>query len=90
MAQDKHDTSDGRMCNANILTSPIDSGVTCLLKYKGPSKEFGKRALKTLINKLRMRSCASVDISPPDPCYKVVYLGNVLTGWAKGEWHIYV
>lgn len=27
----------------------------------------------------------SVTITEYDPTYKVVYLGNVLTGWAKGE-----
>lgn len=27
----------------------------------------------------------SADITPVDPTYKVVYLGNVVTTWAKGE-----
>lgn len=31
------------------------------------------------------RRSNSVEISTPDPEYKVFYLGNVLTGWAKGE-----
>lgn len=50
-----------------------------------PNKEFGKRILKTIVNKIRLKQCQSLDISPPDPNYKVVYLGNVLTGFAKGE-----
>lgn len=46
------------------------------------------RALRTLtkgLGKLLRRRTDSVDISPPDPEFKVSYLGNVLTGWAKGE-----
>ena len=37
------------------------------------------------LGKLLRRRTDSVDISPPDPEYKVCYLGNVLTGWAKGK-----
>ncbi|XP_022908112.1 uncharacterized protein [Onthophagus taurus] len=48
-------------------------------------KERGKRAFKALLNKLRLRKCASADITEPDPTYKVAYLGNVVTGWAKGD-----
>lgn len=46
------------------------------------------RALRTLtrgLGKLLRRRTDSVDISPPDPEFKVSYLGNVLTGWAKGK-----
>lgn len=46
------------------------------------------RAIRSLtkgIGKLLRRRTDSVDISPPDPEYKVCYLGNVLTGWAKGK-----
>ncbi|XP_041973745.1 uncharacterized protein LOC121729332 [Aricia agestis] len=32
-----------------------------------------------------LRRTNSVRISEPDPVYKVAYLGNVLTGWARGE-----
>lgn len=32
-----------------------------------------------------LRRGGSVRISEPDPVYKVAYLGNVLTGWARGE-----
>lgn len=48
------------------------------------------RAIRSLtkgIGKLLRRRTDSVDISPPDPEYKVSYLGNVLTGWAKGKRH---
>lgn len=46
------------------------------------------RALRSLtkgLGKLLRRRTDSVDISLPDPEFKVSYLGNVLTGWAKGE-----
>lgn len=46
------------------------------------------RALRTLtkgLGKLLRRRTDSVEISAPDPEYKVSYLGNVLTGWAKGK-----
>lgn len=45
------------------------------------------RAIRSLtkgLGKLLRRRTDSVDISPPDPEYKVCYLGNVLTGWARG------
>ncbi|KAB0800568.1 hypothetical protein PPYR_06308 [Photinus pyralis] len=48
-------------------------------------KDRGKRVLRTLLNRLRLRRSASVDISEPDPSFKVAYLGNVVTGWAKGD-----
>lgn len=50
-------------------------------------KDFTARAIGRLsrgIGKLLRRS-NSVRISDPDPVYKVAYLGNVLTGWARGE-----
>lgn len=48
-------------------------------------KDGGRRLLKTLFNRLRLRKAASADISVPDPTFKVAYLGNVVTGWAKGK-----
>ncbi|XP_030040078.2 uncharacterized protein LOC115455593 [Manduca sexta] len=50
-------------------------------------KDFTARAIGRLsrgIGKLLRRS-NSVRISDPDPVYKVAYLGNVPTGWARGE-----
>lgn len=51
-------------------------------------KDISARAFRTIskgISKLLWRRSHSVDISTPDPEYKVSYLGNVLTGWAKGK-----
>ncbi|XP_066603467.1 trichohyalin-like [Prorops nasuta] len=51
-------------------------------------KEFGQRTLKSLkrgLGRLWRRHRGNASITEYDPCYKVAYLGNVLTGWAKGE-----
>lgn len=53
----------------------------------GSSKDFTTRAIGKLsrgLGKL-LRRTNSVRISDPDPVFKVAYLGNVLTGWARGK-----
>lgn len=50
-------------------------------------KDFTARAIGRLsrgLGKL-LRRTNSVRISEPDPVFKVAYLGNVLTGWARGK-----
>lgn len=49
-------------------------------------KDLSTRAIRTLSKGIGLiwRRSYSVEISTPDPEYKVFYLGNVLTGWAKG------
>ncbi|XP_058455746.1 uncharacterized protein LOC131433035 [Malaya genurostris] len=50
--------------------------------------ESGPKAIRSItrgLGRLLRRNSHSIDISRPDPEYKVSYLGNVLTGWAKGE-----
>ncbi|XP_071633761.1 uncharacterized protein [Temnothorax longispinosus] len=52
------------------------------------SKEFGQRTLRSLkrgLGRLWRRHRGNASITEYDPSYKVAYLGNVLTGWAKGE-----
>ncbi|XP_038209557.1 uncharacterized protein LOC119830568 [Zerene cesonia] len=53
----------------------------------GTGKDFTARAIGKLSRGLGrlLRRTNSVRISEPDPVYKVAYLGNVLTGWARGE-----
>lgn len=86
---DTIDTIDGEIIIPNLL--PLKKRVPSLevlhneMPGRRPSREFGRKALKTLFNRLRLRKYASADISAPDPSYKVAYLGNVLTGWAKGD-----
>ncbi|XP_058799266.1 uncharacterized protein LOC131668829 [Phymastichus coffea] len=52
------------------------------------SSELGTKTLKSLkrgLGKLWRRHRGNASITEYDPSYKVAYLGNVLTGWAKGE-----
>ncbi|XP_012275179.1 uncharacterized protein LOC105696918 [Orussus abietinus] len=54
----------------------------------GGGKEFGQRTLRSLkrgLGKLWRRRRGNASITEYDPSYKVAYLGNVPTGWAKGE-----
>ncbi|CAF4896178.1 unnamed protein product [Pieris macdunnoughi] len=53
-------------------------------------KDFTSRAIGKLSRGLGrlLRRTNSVRISEPDPVYKVAYLGNVLTGWARGMTYI--
>lgn len=73
--------------NNNINSNKVPSIET--LNSEMPLREYrkdgGRRLLKTLFNRLRLRKVASVNISEPDPTFKVAYLGNVVTGWAKGK-----
>lgn len=49
--------------------------------------EMNSRSIRTLskgLGRLLWKRSYSIDISEPDPEFKVSYLGNVLTGWAKG------
>lgn len=50
-------------------------------------KDMGVKAFRSISKSLGRfwRRSRSVEISTPDPEYKVLYLGNVLTGWAKGK-----
>ncbi|EDV92892.1 uncharacterized protein LOC6563347 [Drosophila grimshawi] len=77
----------------NVVTLTTDSRD---LQYGSRQEHVGRRdedqlsskAMRTLtrgLGKLWWKRSHSVDISTPDPEYKVSYLGNVLTGWAKGE-----
>lgn len=71
---------------ADLLLNPTDKEVEKgdLVNGLPPTgKPF--RTLSRGFGKLIRRNYSSVDISNPDPEYKVSYLGNVLTAWAKGE-----
>ncbi|XP_075979724.1 uncharacterized protein LOC142978949 [Anticarsia gemmatalis] len=70
----------------NGQTKSILPGEVCLADGAS-GKDFTARAIGRLsrgLGKL-LRRTNSVRISDPDPVYKVAYLGNVLTGWARGE-----
>ena len=57
--------------------------VTCYLKNVVTMDSFGSKVKKSLPGWCKKRF--SVTITESDPSCKVVYLGNVLTGWAKGK-----
>ena len=75
-----------RISEVNLSTST--SNLSLELGSAPMEKPANKNAIKSItkgLGKLLRRNHSSVEISPPDPEYKVLYLGNVLTGWAKGE-----
>ncbi|TMW49094.1 hypothetical protein DOY81_005828 [Sarcophaga bullata] len=67
----------------------LDREMLALEQFQEPhSDDLGSKAIRTItrgLGKLWWRRTHSLDISSPDPEFKVSYLGNVLTGWAKGE-----
>lgn len=79
-----------KKCPENQIDEIIDqtnSDTKNACKNVCSEKDVSGRTLRTLsksIGRLWRRS-HSVEISTPDPEYKVLYLGNVLTGWAKGK-----
>lgn len=68
---------------------PIDEdSISDSLESVSASKEFGQRTLRSLkrgLGRIWRRHRGNVSITEYDPSYKVSYLGNVLTGWAKGK-----
>lgn len=75
--------------NNKVNLSTSTSNLNSLELGSAPmEKPMNKNTIKSItkgLGKLLRRNHSSVEISPPDPEYKVLYLGNVLTGWAKGE-----
>uniref|UniRef100_A0A1A9X203 PID domain-containing protein n=1 Tax=Glossina brevipalpis TaxID=37001 RepID=A0A1A9X203_9MUSC len=72
----------------NQNTPEHSTSLTLQHLQENHSDDLGIKAIRTLsrgLSKLFWRRTHSVNISSPDPEYKVSYLGNVLTGWAKGE-----
>lgn len=82
MAQD---TVDATIRCRSVDKVPTIEALNSELSGCAQSKVTGRKVLKSLINRLRLRRSASAEISKPDPTYKVAYLGNVVTGWAKGD-----
>lgn len=77
-----------RISEHNVNLSTSTSNLSLELGSSPMEKPVNKNAIKSItkgLGKLLRRNHSSVEISPPDPEYKVLYLGNVLTGWAKGE-----
>jgi len=77
-----------RISEHHVNLSTSTSNLSLELGSAPMEKPVNKNAIKSItkgLGKLLRRNHSSVEISPPDPEYKVLYLGNVLTGWAKGE-----
>lgn len=72
----------------DVSARPADDEICSSLHNDSSGKDFGQRTLKSLKNglsRLWRRHRGNALITEYDPCYKVAYLGNVLTGWAKGK-----
>ena len=74
----------------DVVADPVDeqNGAPDSGQNATTGKEFGQRTLRSLkrgLGRLWRRHRGNASITEYDPCYKVAYLGNVLTGWAKGE-----
>lgn len=70
----------------------LTSSTTTSSSILSGSSELGTRTLRSLkrgLGKLWRRHRGNASITEYDPSYKVAYLGNVLTGWAKGEFLIF-
>lgn len=70
----------------NNTTTEIELLVSSSTSGTG-GKELGQRTLRSLkrgLGRIWKRHRGNASITEYDPCYKVAYLGNVLTGWAKG------
>lgn len=80
-----------RMCEHQMNLSESASNLSSLDSSSAPLEKTNSKTIKSLtkgLGKLLRRNCDSAAISAPDPEYKVFYLGNVLTGWSKGEFEI--
>ena len=79
-----------------VAAPPIEdnaSSVTDLGHHPSVGKELGQRTLRSLkrgLGRLWRRHRGNASITEYDPCYKVAYLGNVLTGWAKGQYNCFI
>lgn len=77
-----------RMSEHQLNLSESASNLSSLDSYTVPMEKSNLKSIRNFtkgLGKLLRRNCDSAAISAPDPEYKVFYLGNVLTGWAKGE-----
>uniref|UniRef100_A0A182Q7S0 Uncharacterized protein n=1 Tax=Anopheles farauti TaxID=69004 RepID=A0A182Q7S0_9DIPT len=78
----KKDSGAGAAEETELPKGELQIGDACYVN----DSESSAKAIKSItrgLGRLLRRNCHSIDISRPDPEYKVSYLGNVLTGWAK-------
>lgn len=79
------DNNNENNINGNIVATTSNTDKLPIEDFCD-EKDLSARAIRTISRGLGLiwRRSYSVEISTPDPEYKVFYLGNVLTGWAKG------
>lgn len=86
---DEIDTVDGAIlppkCPTDFKNVPSIETLNSEMPRKELQKDRGRKAFKIFLNRLRLKRYGSATISKPDPVFRVAYLGNVVTGWAKGE-----
>lgn len=78
---------------SDVVAVPVDDGSQSGTSTSAStSKEFRERTLRSLkrgLGRLWRRHRGNASITEYDPSYKVAYLGNVLTGWAKGKFDFF-
>lgn len=91
-ASESDDEFTFRMSEHHLNLSESATNLSSLdSSYSAPMEKSNLKAFRSItkgLGKLLRRNSDSVAISAPDPEYKVFYLGNVLTGWSKGEFKI--
>ena len=79
-------SSDSRVENAAAMTcNGIDETDRVSENDDAEGRLCEERTSKTLSSRISFWKRKSANITEYDPTYRVVYLGNVLTGWAKGK-----
>lgn len=87
-ANESDDEFTFRMNENHLILSESSLNFNSLDSSSAPMEKTNMKSIRSLtkgLGKLLRRNCDSATISAPDPEYKVFYLGNVLTGWSKGE-----
>lgn len=85
--------NDGKFHNYGLSSKKVsfflflDLSRFPLLTTEGPPRDRALWPLRLGLDKLRRRG--SITITEADPSYKVAYIGNVLTSWAKGRGKIF-
>lgn len=91
-ANESDDEFTFRMSEHHLILSESSLNLNSLDSSSAPMEKTNLKTIRSItkgLGKLLRRNSDSVAISAPDPEYKVFYLGNVLTGWAKGEcWNV--
>nr|XP_023027383.1 uncharacterized protein LOC111515389 [Leptinotarsa decemlineata] len=83
--EDAVDVLPKQVENGHVKKIPSIETLNSEMPCRDFYKDRRRKAFKSLLNRLRWKKYASATISRPDPSYRVVYLGNVVTGWAQDK-----